>query len=267
MNPKHAHLLDQEIATLLEQGVVEESYGDWASPALVVPKPGRPDELRLVVDYRAVNKLVQKDAHPLPRMDDAFANVASKKPQYFSSLDLQSGYFQIDLEPDSRKFTAFCTPHHSLRFTRVSQGLCISCQRFQGCMNRVFAGCINRFVVVYLDDILIYSTAFEQHLEHLEEVFCRLRDVNLKLKAKKCQFLAIAVMFLGHLLTRDGLATDKRLCEVVQNYMIPKNLTEVHRFLGLSAFYRKFVLGHYTNMPRTNHIHVHVHVAYSSNKT
>ena len=133
VNPKHTDLLDREISTLLEQGVVEESYGDWASPGLVVLKPGRPGEIRLVVDYRAVNKLVQKDAHPLPRMDDAFANVASKKPRYFSSLDLQSGYFQIDLEPDSRKFTRlFLVPmcHDLMESSRGHSCLCRGCWVF-----------------------------------------------------------------------------------------------------------------------------------------
>ena len=244
VHPKYSQKLDEEINLLLDQGVVEESYGDWSSPALVVPKPGRPDEIRLVVDYRAVNKLVQKDAHPLPRMDDAFINVACKKPQFFSSLDLQSGYFQIDLDPESRQYTAFCTPHHSLRFTRVPQGLCISGQRFQRCMNRVFKGCINRFVVVYLDDILIYSQTFEQHLSHLREVFERLRDANLKLKAMKCQLLAESVKFLGHLLTKDGLATDRKLCEAVQNCPVPGSLTAVRSFVGLSSFYRRFIPGY-----------------------
>ena len=111
-------------------------------------------------------------------------------------------------------------------------------------MNRVFNGCINRFVVVYLDDILIYSQTFEEHLVHLREVFERLREANLKLKAKKCQFLAETVKFLGHLLTRDGLATDGRLCESVQKCPVPKNVSEVRRFIGLSSFYRKFIKGY-----------------------
>ena len=197
VHPKFSGQLDKEIQTLLEQGVVEPSYGDWASPALVVPKPGRPDEIRLVVDFRAVNKLVQKDAHPLPRMDDAFIQVSSAQPLYFTSLDLQSGYFQIDLEPESRKFTAFCTPNQSLRFTRVPQGLFISGQRFQRIMNKVFEGFINRFLVVYLDDILIYSSSFGEHLCHIMAVLKRLSAANMRLKAAKCKFATDCVKFFG----------------------------------------------------------------------
>ena len=241
VHPKYAEKLDKEIQTLLSQGVVEPSYGDWASPALVVPKPGKPGEIRLVVDFRSVNKLVQKDLHPLPRIEDIFVQVSSTQPKFFSSLDLQSGYFQLDLEPGSRRFTAFCTPQHSLRFTRVPQGLCISGQRFQRVMNRVFQGFINKFIVVYLDDILIYSGSFEEHVCHLRLVLERLGLANLKLKAAKCQFITQSVGFLGHILSSEGIRTDPRLCETVKNCPQPNNVTGIRRFIGLSGFYRKFI--------------------------
>ena len=241
VHPRYTTQLDREIKVLLEQGVVEPSFGDWASPALVVPKPGRPEDIRLVVDFRAVNKMVQKDAHPLPRIDDTFIQVSSKQPRFFTSLDLQSGYFQIDLDKESRKFTAFCTPHHSLQFTRVPQGLCISGQRFQRIMNKLFDGFLNRFVVVYLDDILIYSTNFDDHLSHVVAVLERLREANLRLKASKCQFAAPQVKFLGHLITDEGIKADPRICNLVRDCPQPRTVKNVQSFIGLSGFYRKFI--------------------------
>ena len=241
VHPRYASQLDRKIKLLLDQGVVEPSFGDWASPALVVPKPGRPDEIRLVVDFRAVNKMVQKDAHPLPRIDDTFTQVSSKQPKFFTNLDLQSGYFQIDLDEESRKFTAFCTPQHSLRFTRVPQGLCISGQRFQRIMNKVFDGFINRFMVVYLDDILIYSSSFVEHLSHIRAVLDRLREANLRLKATKCQFATHTVKFLGHLITREGLKADKKICNLVRDCPRPTKVKDIRRFIGLSGFYKKFI--------------------------
>ena len=241
VHPKFVSKLENEIQVLLRQGVVEPSYGDWASPALVVPKPGRPEEIRLVVDFRGVNKLVQKDLHPLPRMEDVFEQVSSSQPKYFSSLDLQSGYFQLNLDNESRKYTAFCTPQHSLRFTRVPQDLCISGQRFQRVMNKVFQGMINKFIVVYLDDILIYSSSLQEHLDHLRMVFERLTEANLKLNASKCQFITVAVKFLGPLITREGVMADSRICEAVKNCPQPTNVTGIRRFIGLTSFYRKFI--------------------------
>ena len=241
VHPRFEDALEKEIKDLKDQGVIEDSYSEWASPAVVVEKKGKQGQIRLVVDFRGLNDQIRKDHHPLPRIEDTFNQIGTAKPKFFSSLDLQSGYFQLSLAKESRDMTTFCTPRHSLRFTRVPQGLCISGARFQRVMNRVFMGCTNRFVQVYLDDIMIYSNNFKQHLEHLGEVFQRIRQANLKVKAKKCTIMADRLPFLGFILSTAGVEADPRLCQTIRNFPKPKNLNQTRRFLGIAQYYRKFI--------------------------
>ena len=197
IHPKFDAMLEKEIEELKKAGVIEDSTAEWASPALVLEKKGQPNEIRLVCDFREINKLIQKDKHPLPRVDDIFNQLAASKPKYFTCLDMKHGYFQIQLTERSKDLTTFVTPRHCLRFTRVPMGICVSGAKFQRIMYKIFRGMVNRSVCVYLDDILVYSDSFEEHVNHLREVFSRIRQACLKIKASKTKIIARELKFLG----------------------------------------------------------------------
>ena len=165
--------------------------------------------------------------------------------RFFSTLDLASGYWQIRVHPDSRKKTAFATPQGLFEFRVMPFGLTNAPSVFQRLMQKVLAGLNPEdgpdFVVVYIDDILVFSRTLEEHLEHLQMVIERLEEAQLKLKPVKCQFIRKEVDSLGHVLTPEGLKVNSRLVEAVTNFPQPKSVSEVRRFLGLASYYRQFV--------------------------
>ncbi|CAJ0630411.1 5188_t:CDS:2, partial [Entrophospora sp. SA101] len=178
----------------------------WASPIVVVKKKN--NKLRFCVDYRKLNAYTEQDKYPLPLIADIFDSLEGSK--YFSSLDLASGYWQMEVAEEDKKKTAFISKHGLYEFNRMPFGLTNAPASFQRLMNKVLSKEIGRFVVVYLDDINIYSKSFEEHLEHLEIVFSRLRRAGLKLGKDKCSFAKTQLEFLGHIVGRDGLQPDPK---------------------------------------------------------
>ena len=177
VHPRHEPALRKELEMMQRENIIRESRSAWSSPAIVIPKPGRPGDIRLVVDYKEVNKLIEKDSHPLPCMDRCLDQVGRSRPRFMTSLDLEKGFFQMELDEDSKKYTAFSVPHNLFEFNRLPMGLSTSPAQFQRCMNHTFRDYINQFMVIYLDDLL-YSKTFEEHLEVLSLVFNRLRQAN-----------------------------------------------------------------------------------------
>ena len=220
-----------------EKGVIEESNSPWASPIVLVEK--KDGTLRFCVDYRRLNQVTEKDAYPLPRIDSTLEAFAGA--QYFSTLDLTSGYWQVGLTEDAKRKSAFCIPGGLYQFKVLSFGLCNAPGTFERLMDSVLAGLSWKTCLVYIDDVIIFSKDFDQHLKDLEEVLDRVSRAGMKLKPKKCSLFKAEVSFLGHLVGRDGVRTDPEKTRAVDEWSLPTEVSELRSFLGLCGYYRKFV--------------------------
>ena len=237
----------EEVARQLRKmqatGVIQPSSSPWASPVVMVKK--KDGSHRFCVDYRVLNSVTKADTFPLPRIDDLLDQLGESN--FFSTLDLASGYWQIRVHPDCREKTAFVTPQGLYEFCVMPFGLTNAPAVFQRLMQRVLMGLNPEdgpdYVTVYIDDVLVFSRTLEEHLEHLRRVIGRLQEVGLKLKPAKCQFIREEVEYLGHLLTPQGLKPNPRLVEAVQEFATPQDLRRLRQFLGLSSYYRRFVSG------------------------
>ena len=258
---KHHEWVRAELETLEKAGIITRSISPWASPIVIVPKrsePDKPPEKRMCVDYRLLNTLlpeVRKGLSkaqgvltlvPLPKIEHLFSKLGGAA--YFSCLDLRAGYHHIGLNPESQRKSAFCTVFGKFEFKKVPFGLAQAPAYFQELMNRVLRG-LGRFSFAYLDDVLIYSRNVDQHLEHLEEVFVRMREANLKLKLAKCDFFKKAVHYLGHIITTEGLTPIPDKIKSLEDMPVPTDRKETRSFLGLANFYRRFV-PHYSTIAR-----------------
>ena len=222
---------------MLRQGIIKPSDSPWTAPVVVVKK--KEGKLRFCVDYRQLNKVTTKDQFPLPRIDDLLDTLG--KAKYFSTLDLASGYWQVEIKPEDRPKTAFITTEGLYEFNVMPFGLTNAPATFQRLMNKVFKNQLNKFVVIYLDDTNVFSTTFKDHLLHLRIVFDKLRQSGLKLQPNKCHFGKTSLAFLGHVISKDGIKPDPAKITAVENFPIPHNLTVLRGFLGLASYYRRFV--------------------------
>ena len=224
---------------LLAKGIIQESHFDYAAPIVLVKTKSR--ELRLCVDYRKLNRKVQKDSFPLPRIEESLDTLAGVK--YFSTLDLTSAYLyhQIEVAPEDRKKTAFTTSMGLFEYVRMPFGLSTSLATFQRLMNQIFRDDIFRILLVYLDDIIVYSSTIEEHIQRLHQVFSTLAKHGLKLKPEKCVFFQEEVKYLGHGVSSKGVSMDPDKVAAVKNYQVPSTLYELRRFLGFAPYSRRFI--------------------------
>lgn len=234
--------VDRQVQEMLEQGIVQPSKSSWNSPLLLVPK--KPDaegnkKWRVVVDFRKVNEITIGDSYPLPNITDILDQLGHS--QYFSTLDLASGYHQIPMDPMDRHKTAFTTPYGFVEYTRMPFGLKSAGSSFQRLMNAVLAGLQGMKCFVYLDDVVIYGKSLLDHNQKLREVFDRLREANLKLQPEKCHFLNREIIYLGHIVGTDGIKPDPGKFEAVDNFPQPKTPKQIKSFLGLTGYYRRFI--------------------------
>ena len=196
--------------------------------------------LRFCVDFRQLNAATIKDAHPLPRIDDLLD--ALQGDCWFSTLDLKSGYWQVPIMERDKEKTAFRTSNGQLyEFNQVPFGLCNAPATFSRLMYCILAGLHWETCIFYLDDIIVFSSTWEEHLACLRQDFERLRHTNLKLGAEKCAFAAKEVSYLGHRVTEEGLLPDPALLTAIREIPPPKTATEVRSFLGLAGYYRRYV--------------------------
>ena len=225
------------LSEMLQKGVIKKSASPWASPIVLAQK--KDGTTRFCVDYRKVNTVTRRDAYPLPRIDDTLDTLSGSK--WFSTLDLISGYWQVQMNPADQEKTAFCTPEGLFEFTVMPFGLCNAPATFQRLMDMILAGLQWNRCLVYLDDVIIIGRTFLDHLTNLSMVFERIRQAGLKLQPSKCKLCRKEVTFLGHIVSQDGIATDHSKTEQVSKWPVPSSCTEVQRFLGLANYYRRFV--------------------------
>ena len=228
-------LVQKEIAGMLADGVIRPSKSPWASPIVLVPK--KDGGVRLCVDYRKLNQLAKFDAYPMPRTEEVLDRIGPAT--VITTLDLVKGYWQIPLAPESKEMTAFTTPFGLFEFEVMPFGLHNAPATFQRLMNYILQGC-EGFAGAYLDDVIIYSRSWDEHLDHLREVFQRLQEAGLTLKVAKCQF-AKEVHYLGHVVGGEVVNPDPSKIHCVREHSRPKTKKDVKSFLGLAGYYRRFV--------------------------
>ncbi|KAI3351186.1 hypothetical protein L3Q82_005611 [Scortum barcoo] len=229
----------EHIGKLLKKGIIQESSSAYASPIVLVRKTD--GSLRLCVDYRKLNAKTRRDAFPLPRIDESFDALRGAK--FFSTIDLASGYHQVAMHERDRAKTAFTTPFGLFEYVRMPFGVCNGPATFQRLMQATMSDLIFQILLVYLDDILVFSETFEQHLERLETVFKRLAETGLKIKLQKCAFLQQSVKFLGHQVSAEGVGTDPSKISAVKDWRVPTTAKELQSFLGFCSYYRRFICG------------------------
>ena len=227
-----------QVQQMLYSGVIHPSNSPWASPVVMVKK--KDGSLRFCVDFRQLNAATIKDAHPIPRINDLLD--ALHGARWFSTLDLKSGYWQVPIQEQDKEKTAFRTSSGQLfEFNQVPFGLCSAPATFSRLMDQVLAGLQWEACLFYLDDIIVFTATWEEHLTRLWQVFERLRHAQLKFGAEKCMFAAKEVSYLGHRVTSEGLLPDPTLLKAIREIGTPKNATEVRTFLGLAGYYRRYV--------------------------
>jgi hypothetical protein len=242
----HKAEVDRQIKSMLEQNIIQPSNSPWSSPIWIVPKKQDATgqtKWRLVVDYRKLNEKTISDKYPIPNINDILDKLG--RCQYFTVLDLASGFHQIEMNPNDIDKTAFSvdTGNEGYRgqyaYLRMPFGLKNAPSSFQRVMDNVLRGLKN--VMVYMDDIIVYSTSLQEHIQNLEDVFRRLRESNFKIQLNKSEFMKRETPFLGHIITTNGIKPDPDKIKAVQQFPIPKTVKEIKSFLGLLGYYRKFI--------------------------
>lgn len=235
---KQKEFMKEEVEKLLKAGVIEPAVNNPynSAPVIVEKKNGK---LRMCIDYRKLNKATHKDKYPLPRIQDLLDSFHGAK--YFSTLDLASGYWQMEIEEASIPYTAFKVERGHYVFRRMPFGLTNAPSSFQRLMDRVLEQEMGKFVQVYLDDIIIYSGTWEEHLDHIKKVLERLEEAGLKLGKDKCFFGKEKLEFLGHVISEEGIDTDPKKIEKIKNWPTPTEKKHARQFMGLIGYYRKFI--------------------------
>lgn len=245
LNGQKKNFLKKEIDSLLTEGIIEQCDSAWASPAILVPKAG--GSFRLCIDYRKLNSVTVADSYPMPRIDDILQN--AKGTAFMSTIDLQSGFHQVPLAKEDKDKSCFTTPFGTFRFTRMPFGLKNAPATFVRLMDRFKSGLGDRAIFVYLDDILILSNSFEEHIDDLAAVFNRLRLFNLHARREKCVFLRDSVKYLGHTISPSGIVPDADKVAAFSQMKLPTSTRQVASFVQTASWYRKFIPG-FSNIAR-----------------
>ncbi|GJT39265.1 reverse transcriptase domain-containing protein [Tanacetum coccineum] len=235
--PSEMNELSNQLEELQEKGFIRPSSSPWGAPVLFVKK--KDGAMRMCIDYRELNKLTIKNRYPLPRIDDLFDQLQGAC--CFSKIDLRSGYHQLRVHENDIPKTAFRTRYGHFEFTVMPFGLTNAPAIFMDLMNRVCKPYLDKFVIVFIDDILIYSKSEKDHEHHLRTILDLLKKEKLFAKFSKCEFWLKEVQFLGHVVNQEGIHVDPSKIEAVKNWKAPESPTEIRSFLGLAGYYRRFI--------------------------
>ena len=230
----------KEIQDMLQAGMIEPSTSCWASP--IVPVRKKDGSIRLCVDYRRLNSVSKHDAYPMPRIDDIIDRIGEAK--YISALDLTRGYWQVPMSAADHHKTAFTTPMGLFQFTVMPFGLSGAPATFQRMMDQILSGL--QFSAAYLDDLVVFSDTWEEHLKHLRNILERLKSAGLTAKLKKCQFGMAECHYLGHIVGSGVVRPEHDKIRAVRTFQVPRTKKEVRTFLGITGYYRKFIHGYAT---------------------
>jgi Reverse transcriptase (RNA-dependent DNA polymerase) len=235
--PKAREMERQEVERMLKADVIEPACSEWASPVVLVPKPD--GSLRFCVDYRKLNSITVKDTYPLPRMDESIDSLGDAA--IFSTLDCNSGYWQIPINEEDRDKTTFTSHVGAYRFIRMPFGLCNAPATFQRSLDIILSRVKCKSCLVYLDDVIVFSRTIEEHFGHLQEVLSLLERAGITLKLSKCHFFKDTVDYLGHVIVPGRLAIATKNTDALKQAKHPTTQTELPSFLGLCNVYRRFV--------------------------
>jgi transposase InsO family protein len=236
---KQEEQIMQEVDEMVNKGVIEASSSPWAANIVVVNK--KDGTKRYCVDYRDLNKVTIKDSFPLPRIDDLLDKVGKTKSKYFTTLDLRSGYWQVKMSEESKEKTAFYTPNGLHQFKVMPFGLVSAPSIFQRIMNKALGDLIGKCCLDYIDDIIVFSATYQEHIQNLKEVFRCLHKAGLVIKLEKCRFFQKQVQYLGHVISEHGVAPDPAKVKALQDFTRPTCVRALQSFLGLANYYRKFI--------------------------
>src|SRR5208282_5958533 len=229
--------LKRQLDQLLKDGKISPSTSPYGAPVLFAKKKN--GKLRMCIDYRALNSQTIQNRYALPRIDELFDRLHGAK--VFSKLDLTSGYYQIAINPKDRHKTAFRTRYGHYKFNVMPFGLTNAPATFQTLMNDIFRDLLDICVIVYLDDILIYSKNPEEHEQHLRQVLQRLKEHQLYAKLSKCSFFVDSIKYLGHIMDADGIKPNSRLIKAIEKLPRPTTFKELQSVLELAGYYQKFI--------------------------
>ncbi|GJS47247.1 putative reverse transcriptase domain-containing protein [Tanacetum coccineum] len=237
--PSEMKELSEQLKELSDKGFIRPSSSPWGAPVLFVKK--KDGSFRMCIDYRELNKLTVKNRYPLPRIDDLFDQLQGSS--VYSKIDLRSGYHQLRVREEDIPKTAFRTRYGHYEFQVMPFGLTNAPAVFMDLMNRVCKPYLDKFVIVFIDDILIYLKNKKEHKEHLKQILELLKKEELYAKFSKCEFWIPKVQFLGHVIDSEGIHVDPAKIESIKDWTSPKSPTEICQFLGLAGYYRRFIEG------------------------
>ena len=250
--PQKLEIINSQIQQLLHNGVIEPSESAWRSPIVLVQKKDKTP--RLCIDFRYLNMITCKDKYPMPTARSLFLYIAYRKPTIFTTIDLLSGYHQVEITPDSRKYTAFETPGGVWQWKRMPFGLVGAPWWFSKIMAIALGDLVPKVCLSYLDDVIIFDSSFKDHKESLEKVMGALRNAGLKIKPSKCEFCKEKIDFLGHVITGEGIGTQTRITTKIAQFKPPTCQKTLKSFLGLCNYYRGFLPGYATLTAPLNHL-------------
>src|SRR3989441_6228900 len=241
-SPRAREEISNQTEDMLRHGIIVPSESPWASPCVLVKK--KDGSMRFCVDFRKLNLHSVPQRWPIPLLTDVWECLSKSKSSMFTTLDMRSGYFQIPMDEESRPKTAFVVQDGTYEYTRMPFGIQAGPAVFSRIMSHIFRGLTFKTMIVYIDDLMIFSPDFDTHMKSLQEVFDRLRNAGLKLHPKKCKFAQAEINFLGHKINGEGVSVDEKKVEVVKTWPVPKNVKELQSFLGYCNYYRKFLRGY-----------------------
>lgn len=229
--------VDEQVKNLKDRGVIRESNSPWCAPIVVVKK--KSGDMRMCIDYRRLNSITIKPIYKIPETETLLSHLHGAK--IFSTIDVSNAYYQCGIKESHKQFTAFSTRKGHFEFNRMPFGLCGAPFTFQRLINTILRNENWLTCLTYLDDILIFSENFKEHIERLRQILGKIREAGIKLSPSKCKLFCSQVSFLGHVVSKDGIHTDPEKIKVLKTWPEPRSVSEMRRFLGFANYYRRFI--------------------------